>query len=65
MQQFIGNFNQLSMFMLPAGHQQAISSVHYTTSCKLSLMRLRMGEIFARNMLVVYTTNRILLPVRP
>jgi len=31
--------------------QQAASSVHYTTSCKHSLVLLRMGEIIARNML--------------
>ena len=31
-------------------HQQAASSVHYTTSCKHSLVLLRMGEIIARNM---------------
>jgi len=37
--------------MLPAGHQQAASSVHCTTSCKHSLALLRMGEIIARNML--------------
>jgi hypothetical protein len=30
---------------------QATSSVHYTTSCKHSLVLLRMGEIIARNML--------------
>jgi hypothetical protein len=30
---------------------QAASSVHYTTSCKHSLVLLRMGEINARNML--------------
>jgi len=30
--------------------QPAASSVHYTTSCKHSLMLLRMGEIIARNM---------------
>jgi hypothetical protein len=29
----------------------ATSSVHYTTSCKHSLLLLRMGEIIARNML--------------
>ena len=29
-------------------HQQAASSVHYTTSCKHSLVLLRMGEIIAR-----------------
>ena len=34
---------------LPAGdrHQQAASSVLYTTSCKHSLVLLRMGEIIA------------------
>jgi len=47
--------------MLPAGdkrevepqtcHQQATSSVLYTTSYKHSLVLLRMGEIIARNML--------------
>jgi len=37
--------------MLPAGDQQAASSVLYTTSCKHSLVLLRMGEIIARNML--------------
>ena len=31
--------------------QQAASSAHYTTSCKHSLVLLRMGEIIARNML--------------
>jgi len=33
------------------GHQQEASSVHYNTSCKRSLVLLRMGEIIARNML--------------
>jgi len=33
------------------GHQQAASSVHYTTSCKHSLVLLRMGETIAWNML--------------
>jgi len=47
--------------MLPAGdkvevepqpcHQQATSSVGYTTSCKYGLVFLRMDEIIARNML--------------
>ena len=32
-------------------HQQAIYSVHYTTSCKHSLVLLRVGKIFCRNML--------------
>jgi len=35
----------------PTGHQPAASSVHYTTSCKHSLVLLRVGEIIARNML--------------
>jgi len=37
--------------MLPVGgirHQQAASSVHYATSCKHSLVLLRLGEIIAR-----------------
>ena len=29
--------------------QAAASSVHYTTSCKHSLVLLKMGEIIARN----------------
>jgi len=33
------------------GDQQATSAVHYTTSCKHSLVLLRMGEIIARIML--------------
>ena len=33
------------------GHQQAASSVLYTTSCKHSLLLLRMGEIIARSIL--------------
>jgi len=32
------------------GHQLTASSVLYTTSCKHSLLLLRMGEIIARNM---------------
>jgi len=31
-------------------YQLAASSVHYTTSCKNSLVLLRMGEIIARNL---------------
>jgi len=37
--------------MLPAGDQQAASPVLYTTSCKHSLVLLRMGETVARIML--------------
>jgi len=33
------------------GYRPAASSVHYTTSCKHSLVLLRLGEINARNML--------------
>jgi len=33
------------------GYQQAALSVHYTTSCKHSLVLVTMGEIHARNML--------------
>jgi len=33
------------------GPQQAASSVHYTITCKHSLVLLRMGEIIAGNML--------------
>jgi len=32
-------------------YRQATSWVHYTTSCKHSLVLLRMGETIARNML--------------
>ena len=32
-------------------YQPATSSVHYTTSCKHSLVLLRIGEIIARNIL--------------
>ena len=41
---FIDNYHQLNMF-------RAASSVHYTTSCKHSLVLLNMGETVARNML--------------
>jgi len=44
--------NQLDATVPPhPGHQSAASSVHYTTSCKHSLVLLRMGEIITRNML--------------
>ena len=52
---FTNNFNQLNMFRAIISHRrcylQAASWVHYTTSCKHSLVLLRMGEIIARNML--------------
>jgi len=43
----------LAPMMLPAhpGYQPATSSLHYTTSCKHSLVLLRMGEIITWNML--------------
>ena len=40
--------------MLHAGQQQAASSVLYTTSCKHSLVLLKMDEIIARNMLTCF-----------
>ena len=33
-------------------YRPAASSVHYTTSCKHSVVLLKMGEIIARNMLI-------------
>jgi len=42
---------QLVIVPLHPCHQQAASSLLYTTSCKHSLILLRMGEIIARNML--------------
>ena len=43
--------------MLPAA-----SPVHYTTSCKHSLMLLRMGEIIARNNVeLIEIINKLLL----
>ena len=35
--------------------------MHYTTSCKDSLVLLRMGEIIARNMLIEITNELLLL----
>ena len=45
--------DQVELFTVPPdpGHQQAASTVHYTTSCKHSLVLVTMGEITARNML--------------
>jgi hypothetical protein len=34
-----------------SGYRPATSWVHYTTSCKHSLVLLKVGEIIARNML--------------
>ena len=59
---FTDNCNQLNMFRaiispilrstrLFTACLQAAPSVHYTTSCKHSLVLHRMGEIIARNML--------------
>ena len=42
---------ELEPIPLLPGHQQAAWSVHYTTSCKHSLVILRMGEIIVPNML--------------
>jgi len=41
----------ISPILRAAGHQEAASLVHFTTSCKHRLVLLRMGEIMARNML--------------
>ena len=43
------SINSISPMVI--GCLQAAPSVHYTTSCKHSLVLLRMGEIIARNML--------------
>jgi len=49
---FINSFNYSFNSVPPhPGHHQTASSVLYTTSCKDSLVLLRMGEIIARNML--------------
>jgi len=40
-----------SGIMLPRCCRPAASWMHYTTSCKHTLVLLRMGEIIARNML--------------
>ena len=62
-EQFINKSNQLNMFraiislilrstrLYGRCCLQAAPSVHYTTSCKHSLVLLKMGEIIARNML--------------
>ena len=39
-----------SLWYNVTSHQQTASSVLYTTSCKHSLVLLRMGEIIARSM---------------
>jgi len=44
------NFDKVKVPPHP-GHQQAASSVLYTTSCKHSLVLLWMDEIISRNML--------------
>ena len=46
-----GDEDEVDLVPTHPGHQQAASSVHYTTSSKHSLVLLRMGEIIARNML--------------
>jgi len=52
---FIDKDNQLNMFRVIISpilrSLQAVSPLHYTTSCKHSLVLLRMGEIITRNML--------------
>ena len=44
-------FVKIVLYMKIMQCLQAASSVHYTTSCKHSLVLLRMSEIIARNML--------------
>ena len=48
------------------GYQPAASSMHYNTSCKHSIVLLRMGEIISRNMLgwleLLTLSNPICLP---
>jgi len=47
-----GNLDEVELPVPPhPGYRPAASSLHYTTSCKHSLMLLRMGKIIARNML--------------
>jgi hypothetical protein len=47
-----GNLDEVELEVPPhPAYQTAASSVHYTTSCKHSLVILTMGEIIARNML--------------
>ena len=44
------------------GHQQAVSSVHYTTSCKQSLVLLRMGAIIASKQVeLIEIINKIII----
>jgi len=45
---------QLVVIMHPRCCRPATSSVHYTTSCKHSLVLLKMGEIIARTMLSLW-----------
>ena len=48
--------------MLPADNEPAASSVHYTTTCKHSLVLLRVGEIIARNNVdLIGIINKLLL----
>jgi len=44
------------------GHQQAASSVHYTTSCKHSLVLLSMGEIIVpKHVELIEIINKIIV----
>ena len=49
----VGNLDevQLQFHLIQLVYWPVASSVYYTTSCKQSLVLLRMGEIIARNML--------------
>ena len=46
-----GDQDEVELVPPHPGHQQAASSVLYTTSCKHRLVLLKMDEIIARNML--------------
>ena len=44
------------------GHQQTASSMHYTTSCKHSLVLLRMGEIiFPKHVELIEIINKVII----
>ena len=47
------------------GYQQVASPVHYTTSCKHSLVLLKMGEIIARKHVKLIEITNSLTPNDP
>ena len=47
---------------LHPGHQQVASSVHYTTSCKHSLVLLSIGEIIApKHVELIEIINKVIV----